>query len=360
MIPPKRQRLLKIGCGVLLLAVVVIVAVQRVNNDQPHSLERILDSAVSSIERIRTYSCITQSYLAVDEQIFPWTLDRMRNEAVLSPTGEAMVSEYRCLCNREQGWLKCEGKEYGTPEGEDKPYWSEFNGAYDGVRYRTFMPSRNVGQQLTDGSDIHGRASINILLGDGMGGMGKTQGSLLYWLRLKDGGWTLEGHTEIGDPLVSRIYQTDFYQSKMIVRATLSSKHGYLPRRIETTWLDTNTSCEVIEVTEFHQAGEDSIWIPIRGTYQGFYRHAVFPDGISGEQYDQMSSQARSEIDKAIRFVARPLQQMRTFTIAADSLRINMELSREDFTIEFPPDAKIYDQATDQTPTWGVIPCRKM
>ena len=338
-----------------IVRVVLLLAAGSASFAEEISTDDLLAAAAASNERVVTFSCTARDYVRTDDDEFPWTKDLAKNKAASAIDGLALSSECQVLCDRPNARLRCEGRNYTIPK-EDEPDWTDFLGAYDGSLFRRYLLSNNFGEQIPYHGQLGGRHALHTLLGDGIGGHSFEGGDLLDWLRRRDGQWKREEPDPDGNPRLSRLYRTKAQAVDMRLVVTLAAKFGHLPKRIESYWMDTGTLCEAYDVSEFWRIPGEKFWVPVRGVTQAYYREAVFPDGVTLEQYQRMTPAEKKAIDRRVGWTARHLGPRRTLVIDKETLKLNLPVTVQDFSITFPPSAKVYDEAGKKVPLGGERP----
>jgi hypothetical protein len=103
----------------------------------------------------------------------------------------------------------------------------------------------------------------------------------------------------------------------------------------------------------------EGIWVPTRGRIQGFYRAAVYPEGVTLESYAKMTAEEKSRIDPLFTFRARRSTAPHLILIDPQSIKINRNLPDAEFLIEYPPSAVVYDEKSGQSLLGGKRPLPK-
>ena len=296
-----------------------------------------------SINRIGNFTCTTRVYERFDEPGFEWTPENVLKVLELSKEGYPLVGEYVICHDRDNRRMKYSVRELSVPKGDEKAYWVEFTAVFDGDKYRVLNPERNSGLQVLYRDELAPRKSVHTLLGDGIGGGAVAGANLTSWLSQPEG-WGLESPVDAVDPTIVRTFRTDAVGTDMLLRVTLSSRHGFLPRLIETFWCDTNSMCARVTSEEFLKVESIDGWVPVRGKCESFYRDAILPTGITLEDYKKLSHDEKRRVDPFVTYQAIPLSSPGIIVVDEGTLKINVAFSGDDFFLKFPEDARIFDE----------------
>jgi len=316
----------------------ITVTAPEVEGRQTASPEKPQDVAVaisllkSAIESIKTVKCKT-----VCSQMLP-----VKTGGKLFRDGNTILEEFTWEWNAQTSQMAVKGSHaLAHPNGAEYGY-SEFWGAFDGDKLRTFCEPTMKGQLVPIGTQLSMHFSVSALLGMDVGSGYPIVG--IY--NVLEGG-TLEHDVE--DPeaiLLKSPLPTPERINPYQVSVWLDPSKGFLAKKFEMMLPDIGVTHYRTEILEFLQT-PDGTWVPIKGKWSRWATEQVIPPGYTDQQVNSLSLEEFLKL--GVTYRGKAFEEPLFITIDPDSLRVNEPLDASHFTIDFPVGAVIFDAFKDKT-----------
>lgn len=197
--------------------------------------------------------------------------------------------------------------------------------------------------------------SLGILLGDDLVAHGDVRPGLVDWME-ETTMWSEENDPANDDTRLTARIKTEAFSADLEISVDLASEYDFLPRTVTVKFVDTDTLHQRMRVTKYQTVGPDSCPLPVEGTHESFYREAVLPNGLARADYDKMNAQQRASVDPLVTWKSVPLTAPVVIEVDVGSLKINLPVTADDFQIDYPADARVYDGLQDRTLLGGTTP----